>query len=222
MASEMILNFEAIIPSIPLILEGIIVTLKFTLTSLACGLPLGFLLALAKISPQKTLRAIAQVYTSIFRGTPLLVQLGLIYYATPQLTGYTISAFEAGVLTFSLNSAAYSSEIIRAGIESIDIGQWEAAQVLGLSRWQLLRGVIFPQAVRNVLPALVNEMVDLLKESALVSTIGEADLLRQAQKVASEKYLYFEPLIIAAACYYVMVMLISFSAKKLEQRLRYA
>jgi ABC-type amino acid transport system permease subunit len=148
--------------------------------------------------------------------------LGLIYYATPQLTGYTISAFEAGVLTFSLNSAAYSSEIIRAGIESIDIGQWEAAQVLGLSRWQLLRGVIFPQAVRNVLPALVNEMVDLLKESALVSTIGEADLLRQAQKVASEKYLYFEPLIIAAACYYVMVMLISFSAKKLEQRLRYA
>lgn len=218
----MILNFGAIAPSIPMILEGIVVTLKFTFTSLLCGLPLGFLLALAKVSPQKTLRCLAQGYTSVFRGTPLLVQLGLIYYATPQLTGYTISAFEAGVLTFSLNSAAYSSEIIRAGIESIDPGQWEAAQVLGLSRQQMLLGVILPQAVRNVLPAIVNEMVDLLKESALVSTIGEADLLRQAQKVASEKYLYFEPLIIAAVCYYVMVMLISFAARKLEQKLSYA
>lgn len=218
----MTLNFAVIIPSIPMILEGLVVTLKFTFTSLACGLPLGFLLALAKVSPQRALRRFAQGYTSIFRGTPLLVQLGLIYYATPQLTGYTISAFEAGVLTFSLNSAAYSSEIIRAGIESIDLGQWEAAQVLGLNRRQMLLGVILPQAIRNVLPAIVNEMVDLLKESALVSTIGEADLLRQAQKVASEKYLYFEPLIIAAVCYYVMVMLISFCAKKLEQKLSYA
>lgn len=218
----MTLNFAAIAPSIPMILEGLVVTLKFTFTSLACGLPLGFLLALAKVSPQKALRCFAQGYTSVFRGTPLLVQLGLIYYATPQLTGYTISAFEAGVLTFSLNSAAYSSEIIRAGIESIDPGQWEAAQVLGLSRRQMMLGIILPQAVRNVLPAIVNEMVDLLKESALVSTIGEADLLRQAQKVASEKYLYFEPLIIAALCYYVMVMLISLCAKKLEQKLSYA
>lgn len=218
----MTLNFAAIAPSIPMILEGLVVTLKFTFTSLACGLPLGFLLALAKVSRSKALRRFAQGYTSIFRGTPLLVQLGLIYYAAPQLTGYTISAFEAGVLTFSLNSAAYSSEIIRAGIESIDPGQWEAAQVLGLSRRQMLLGIILPQAIRNVLPAIVNEMVDLLKESALVSTIGEADLLRQAQKVASEKYLYFEPLIIAAVCYYVMVMLISFCAKKLEQKLSYA
>lgn len=215
-------NFQAILPSIPLILEGVIVTLKFTLTSLACGLPLGFFLALAKISPNKVFSKLAQFYTSIFRGTPLLVQLGLIYYATPQLTGYTISAFEAGVLTFSLNSAAYSSEIIRAGIDSIDPGQWQAAQVLGLTRRQTLIGIILPQAIRNVLPAIVNEMVDLLKESAIVSTIGEADLLRQAQKVASEKYLYFEPLIIAAACYYFMVMIISFCAKKLEQKLRYA
>lgn len=218
----MTFNFAAIIPSIPIILEGMIVTLKFTFMSLACGLPLGFLLALAKVSPQKALRRFAQVYTSIFRGTPLLVQLGLIYYATPQIIGYSISAFEAGVLTFSLNSAAYSSEIIRAGIESIDPGQWEAAKVLGLGRRQILLGIILPQAIRNVLPAIVNEMVDLLKESALVSTIGEADLLRQAQKVASEKYLYFEPLIIAAACYYTMVMMISFCAKKLEQKLRHA
>lgn len=222
MAEKMIINFQAILPSIPMILEGLLVTLKFTLTSLGFGLPLGCLLALAKISPNKLLLKSAQIYTSVFRGTPLLVQLGLIYYATPQLTGYTITAFEAGVLTFSLNSAAYSSEIIRAGINSIDMGQWQAAQVLGLNHQQILFGIILPQAIRNVLPAIVNEMVDLLKESALVSTIGEADLLRQAQKLASEKYLYFEPLIIAASCYYLMVMIISFCAKKLEQKLRYA
>ena len=215
-------NFTAILPAIPTILEGVVVTLKFTLTSLACGLPLGIILAFTKISPYRPLQFIATVYTSIFRGTPLLVQLGLIYFATPQLTGYTISAFEAGVLTFSLNSAAYSSEIIRAGIQSIDIGQWEAGQMLGLSYRQTLIGIIMPQAVRNILPALVNEMVDLLKESALVSTIGEADLLRQAQKVASEKYLYFEPLLIAAICYYLMVMVISTTSKYLEKRMHYA
>lgn len=216
------LNFEAILPSLPVILQGLLVTLKFTSLSLLCGLPLGLFLALAKLSNKNWLRCFAGIYTSVFRGTPLLVQLGLMYYATPQLTGYTISTFEAGILTFALNSAAYSSEIIRAGIQSVDRGQWEAAQMLGLSRTQTIIGIIMPQAIRNTLPALVNEMIDLLKESTLVSTIGEADLLRQAQKVASEKYLYFEPLIIAAACYYVIVMIIAFGAKQLEKRLRYA
>jgi His/Glu/Gln/Arg/opine family amino acid ABC transporter permease subunit len=222
MASAMIFNFSAILPSLPFILEGIFVTLKFTCFSLLCGLPLGLLLALGKISKITYIRSIAQVYTSIFRGTPLLVQLGLIYFATPQLTGYTISAFEAGVITFSLNSAAYSSEIIRAGIQSIDKGQWEAATMLGLTYRQTLFGIIIPQAIANILPALVNEMVDLLKESALVSTIGETDLLRRAQIIASEKYLYFEPLIIAAGCYYILVMLISIAAKKLEKKMHHA
>ncbi len=218
----MTFHFDAMWPYLPMLGEGILVTLKFTVASLLCGLPLGVVLALSKISHNSITRSLASAYTSIFRGTPLLVQLGLVYYATPQLTGYTISAFEAGVLTFALNSAAYSSEIIRAGIESIDKGQWEAAQLLGISRFQTIFRIILPQAIRNILPALVNEMVDLLKESALVSTIGEADLLRQAQKIASEKFLYFEPLIIAAICYYVMVMIISQSAKLIEKRMRYA
>lgn len=216
------LNFEAIIPSLPFILAGVGVTLKFTLVSLICGLPLGIGLALAKISKRNFLRLFARGYTSIFRGTPLLVQLLIIFFATPQLTGYAITAFEAGVLTFSLNSAAYSSEIIRAGIQAIDQGQWEAAQVLGLSYRQTLTFVIMPQAVRNILPSLVNEIVDLLKESALVSVIGEADLLRRAQVVAAEKYLYFEPLIVAAIAYYIMVMVISTLARYLERKLHHA
>jgi len=217
----MTLHFDIIWPSLPFILEGVVVTIKFTLMSLLCGLPLGVLLALAKIS-SPILRSIANVYTSIFRGTPLLVQLFIFYFATPQLTGYAISTFEAGVITFSLNSAAYSSEIIRAGIQAIEQGQWDAAYVLGLSYRQTLLTIILPQAVRNILPALVNEIVDLLKESALISTLGEADLLRRSQIIASEKYLFFEPLLVAAIGYYVMVMVISFLAKALERKLHHA
>jgi His/Glu/Gln/Arg/opine family amino acid ABC transporter permease subunit len=218
----MTLHFDVIWPSLPFILEGVVVTLKFTFMSLLCGLPLGVLLALAKISHRKILRGMAEVYTSIFRGTPLLVQLFIFYFAAPQLTGYAISTFEAGVLTFSLNSAAYSSEIIRAGIQAIERGQWDAAQVLGLSYRQTLFTIILPQAVQNILPALVNEIVDLLKESALISTLGEADLLRRSQIVASEKYLFFEPLLVAAVGYYIMVMVISLLAKVLERKLRHA
>jgi His/Glu/Gln/Arg/opine family amino acid ABC transporter permease subunit len=218
----MTLHFDSIIPSLPFILAGMGVTLKFTVVSLLCGLPLGIALALAKISPRAFLKSFAVAYTSIFRGTPLLVQLSIFYFAVPQLTGYAITAFEAGVLTFALNSGAYSSEIIRAGIQAIDRGQWEAAQVLGLSYYQTLRAIILPQATRNILPALVNELVDLLKESALVSIIGEADLLRRAQIVAAEKYLFFEPLLIAAIGYYVMVMGVSTLAKVLERKMQYA
>jgi len=218
----MTLHFDAIWPSLPFILAGMGVTVKFTVVSLLCGLPLGILLALFKISHQPFLRRMAGVYTSLFRGTPLLVQLFIFYFATPQLTGYALSTFEAGVLTFSLNSAAYSSEIIRAGIQSIDQGQWDAARVLGFPYHTTLATIILPQAIRNILPALVNEIVDLLKESALISTLGEADLLRRSQIVASEKYLFFEPYLIAAAGYYVMVMVISFLAKVLERKLHHA
>lgn len=216
------MKFDVILPTIPFIVQGIAVTLQFTIISLLCGLPLGVILAVAKTSQNSLWRRLAQFYTSIFRGTPLLVQLGLIFFATPQLTGYVISTFEAGVLTFALNSAAYSSEIFRAGIQAIDSGQWEAAHSLGLSRQQTLIGIILPQAFRNILPALVNEMVDLLKESAIVSVIGEADLLRRAQIVAAEKMLYFEPLLVAACCYYVLVLIISTIAKLLERKLTHA
>ncbi len=218
------LHFEAIYPSLPFIVAGIGVTLKFTIISLLCGLPLGVILAIAKISNVYSLQKLAQAYTAVFRGTPLLLQLGLVYYATPQLTGnmYVISVFQAGIITFSLNSAAYSSEIIRAGIRAIDPGQWDAAKVLGIPTYQTWFKIILPQAVRNILPALVNEMVDLLKETALISIIGEADLLRRAQIVAAEKFLYFEPVIVAASLYFMMVMMISFFAKKLEKKLSYA
>jgi His/Glu/Gln/Arg/opine family amino acid ABC transporter permease subunit len=218
----MLENFNAILPSMPYIMMGVIVTIKFTVVSLMCGLPLGTLLALAKISDNRNLNRFAAIYTSIFRGTPLLVQLGLVFWGLPEIIGLRLSTFEAGVLTFSLNSAAYTSEIIRAGIESIPAGQWESAKVLGLSYRETFLKIVLPQAIRNILPALVNETVDLLKESALVSVIGEPDLLKRAQNVASEKFLYFEPILMAAVGYYCMVMVISTLAKLLERKMRYA
>lgn len=216
----MILQFHEIIPSIPFLLEGTLVTLKYTGFSLFFGLILGLFFALCKISNRFVFRAFADVYTSIFRGTPLLVQLSIVYFATPQIFNYDISAFQAGLIAFSLNSAAYVSEIIRAGIQAVDRGQFEAAESLGVPYPYAMRDIIMPQAVKNILPALVNEAVNLLKESALVSVIGEMDLLRRANVVSSEKYLYFEPLMFVALIYYVLVMILSQLAQLLEKRFR--
>jgi His/Glu/Gln/Arg/opine family amino acid ABC transporter permease subunit len=213
-------HFLEIAPSVPFILWGTLVTLKYTALSIFFGLILGTVLAIFKISHLKILTYFGRFYTSIFRGTPLLVQLSLIYFATPQLTGYKITAFEAGLLAFSLNSGAYISEIIRAGIQAVDKGQFEAVLSLGVSYGTAMKDIILPQAIKNILPALVNEMVDLLKESALVSVIGEMDLLRRANIVAAQKYIYFEPLILVAAVYYILVMTFSSFAKSFEKRMR--
>ncbi len=213
-------GFQRIIPRIPFILNGIVVTLGFTLTSLIIGLILAILLAILKISSIRPLRWFATAYTSIFRGVPLIVTLTLIYFATPQLTGYKIEAFQAGVITFALNSAAYVSETLRAGIMAVDKGQREAAISLGVPYSMMMQDVILPQAFKNILPALVNEFINLLKDSALVSTIGAADLLRRATIVGAETYLYFEPLIIVAITYYIMVMGLTVAASVLERRLQ--
>ncbi len=204
-----LLDFERIWPSVPYILEGVQVTLAYTAVSLCLGLFFGALLALCKVSHTPVLKGFATLYTSLFRGTPLLLQLTLIYYATPQLVPYTISIWEAGILAFSLNSTAYISEHLRAGIEAVDKGQVDAALSLGI-----------PQAIRISLPSLVNEAIDLLKESALISVIGGADILRRANIVASEKYVFFEPLLIAGALYYVLVMILTFMSKRIERKLK--
>ncbi len=217
-----VLDFERIWPSVPYILEGVQVTLAYTGVSLCLGFVLGALLALCKVSEVKPLKGFAAFYTSIFRGTPLLLQLGLVYHATPQLFHYTISIWEAGILAFTLNSAAYLSEHFRAGIEAVDKGQTEAALSLGIPYPLIMKDIILPQAIRNSLPSIVNESIDLLKESALISTIGGVDILRRANLVANEKYTYFEPLLIAGALYYVLVMILSTFAKFVERRLKNA
>lgn len=214
------LDFSRIQPSIPYIIGGLWVTLKFTLLSAVFGFLWGTVLALLKISGWKPLQLFGLGYTSIFRGTPLILQLALVYFATPQLTGYKISPLEAGVITFSLNSAAYISETIRAGIQAVDKGQREAAVSLGVPYRLMMGDIILPQAFKNTLPALVNEGIALLKESALVSTIGVADLLRRANIVGAEKFIYFEPLMFVAVIYYTLVIGLTIAAQGLERRMR--
>ncbi|SFI36116.1 polar amino acid transport system substrate-binding protein [Paenibacillus sp. UNC496MF] len=202
------------------ILRGTLVTLLFTLVSALLGFIWGTILSLFKLSTVKPLQWFATVYTSVFRGTPLLLQLVLIYYATPQLTGYDIPALLAAGLAFGLNSAAYLSETIRGGIMAVDRGQREAAMALGIPYRTMMVSIIFPQAVKNILPALVNECVALIKESSLVSVIGVADLLRRASEVQAATYRAFESLLFVGAIYYVLVLVLTSLARLLERRLR--
>lgn len=214
------LDFSKIVPNIPFILQGIGVTLGFTLVSAVIGFTWGTILSIFKISTFKQLRWFADFYTSVFRGTPLILQLAIIYFSTPQLIGYSIPAFQAGVITFSLNSAAYSSETIRGGIMAVDKGQREAAMSMGVAYPLMMWDIILPQAFKNILPALVNESIALLKDSSLVSTVGALDLMRRGQIVAAEKFIFFEPLILVGLVYYVMVMGFTVLSRRLERRMR--
>ncbi len=199
---------------------GILVTLQYALLAVFFGLVIGTILSLSRLSSNKLLRGFAIVYLSIFRGTPLLLQLFIMYFAMPALLGIKISAFAAGVIAFSMNSGAYVSENIRAGIESVDKGQFEAAKSLGMSYRLMMQHIIMPQAIRNILPSLVNEAINMVKESSIISVIGEADIMRRANIVSAEQYSYFEPLMVAAICYYILVTALTLLAKLLEKRLK--
>ncbi|PKG25653.1 amino acid ABC transporter permease [Niallia nealsonii] len=214
------LDFQQFIPSLPFLLQGIVVTLKIVFIAGILGFILGIILSIFKISNISVLTWIANIYTSIFRGTPLVLQLMLIYYGIPQITGYEIEPSVAAIISFALNSAAYISEIIRAGILAVDKGQKEAAMALGVPSRQAMLDLILPQALKNIFPALINEAVSLTKESAIVTVIGVTDIMRRAYIMGGEKYSYFEPLILAGLIYYVLVMILTMLAKVLEGRMR--
>ncbi|WML53980.1 amino acid ABC transporter permease [Neobacillus sp. PS3-12] len=214
------LDFKQFIPSLPYILQGITVTLEIVILAGVLGFILGTILSLFKISKWKFLGWQADAYTSIFRGTPMILQLMVIYYGSPQIIGYQIQPYTAAVLSFALNSGAYVSEIIRAGILAIDKGQQEAALALGVPYGKMMFDIILPQAIKNILPALMNEFITLTKESAIVTSIGVMDIMRRSYQVGAEKYSFFEPLIIAGVIYYLMVMILTFLGKGLERRMR--
>ena len=214
--------FEHFLPwsQVSFIIQGIGVTLAYSLTSVFFGLIIGILLATLKVSNNYRGRLFANAYTSVFRGTPLLIQLSIVYFGLPSLIGVKLSVFVAGVIAFSLNSGAYISEIIRAGINSIDKGQFEAAKALAVAPSLIMKDIILPQATRVILPSLVNELINMVKESALISIVGDLDLMRRAQMVAAETYSFFTPMLIAAATYYILVMTISTLGKFLEKWLK--
>ena len=215
-------DFSSLTPYLPMLRSAIFLTLEFTLFSTVLGFIWGTLLSLIKVSRFRVLAWLGRAYTSFFRGTPLLVQLMLIYFATPQLTGQAIvpTPLQAGVLTFGLNSAAYISESIRGGILSVDKGQWEAAMALGVPKTKMMIDIIFPQAFKNILPSLVNESIALLKDSSLVTISAVGDVMRWAQLVQTKTFRAFEPFIVAALVYYVLVMILTFIGNRLERRAR--
>ena len=212
----MLLDFGMMGKYMPYLFRSLQVTLQLTAASLLLGILLAIPLSLIKLSRFRAVRAIGTFYTSIFRGVPLLVQIFIVYFGLPQF-GLTMDAFQAGCVTFALNSAAYISESLRGGIMAVDAGQREAAMALGISYGKTMKDIIFPQAIKSVMPSLVNEFIGLLKNTTLISTIGLVDVLRAAQMIVSDTFRAFEPLLTAAVFYYVMVMAISFLGKKLEK-----
>lgn len=214
------LDFTDVIPSIPYILKGIGVTLQISIGATIIGFIFGILLALCKIGKITALRLFADVYTSIFRGTPLVLQLMIIYYAVPQLLDIQIDPVPTAIIAFSLNSAAYISEIIRGGINAVDKGQQEAAMALGIPYSKMMKDIIIPQALKNILPSLINEFITLNKESAVVTVISALDIMRRAYIVGGDTYRYLEPLLIAGLIYYIMTLILTFLGKRIEKGMR--
>lgn len=216
----MTMKFYLLQPYISMFVEGLAVTCEVTAAALAIALVLGFIIAVLKVVPCRPLRVLLDFYTSIFRGVPLIVLLFMAYFATPQLTGYKISMFVAGVITLGLNGSATVSETARGGIEGVDRGQYDAARAIGLPYGTMMRMIIIPQALRSVIPALVNEVITVLKSSSLVATIGLMDMMRAAQSVQALTYRAFEPFLLVAAVYYLIVMALTWFGRALECRFK--
>ncbi|MCC6099472.1 MAG: amino acid ABC transporter permease [Olsenella sp.] len=214
------MDFSVVVPYESLFWSGLLVTLEVTGAALVLAFALGAVIAVLKVLPCRPLRAVLDFYTSIFRGVPLIVLLFIAYFATPQLTGYKISMFTASVLTLGLNGSATVSETLRGGIEGVDRGQYDAARALGLSYPTMMIRIIIPQALRSVVPALMNEVITVLKSSSLVATIGLMDMMRAAQSVQALTYRAFEPFLVVAVAYYLIVMALVAVGKRLERRLR--
>lgn len=209
------MNFQFLTKYYPFYIQGIGVTLLLAFLTIVFGTLLGLFISILKISKYKILRFIASVYVEIIRGTPLLVQLIIIHY------GFKINLTEitSATIALSVNSAAYIAEIIRAGIISVNKGQMEAARSLGMNSFQSMKLIIIPQAIKNILPALANEFVVLIKESAIVSYIGLADIMYRANQIRSLTYLTLEPLLVAAVIYFIITFTISKFVHYFERKL---
>ena len=215
---EQYLDFGVIFENFDTLLQAFLVTIVLALLAELLGIVLGLVLALMKIGRSKILSAPAQVYIDVFRGTPLLVQIIFIYFATPNIGIRIESLFFAGLVALTLNSAAYVAEIFRSGIQSIDKGQMEAGRASGLTYAQTMRHIIVPQAFRRVIPPLTNEFVMLIKDTSIVSVIGLEELLRSARVIQSATA-NATPLVAAALFYLAICLPLIYLANGLERRL---
>jgi len=211
-------DFGPVWANADLLLLGLWHTLQVTGTALAFGVPLGLVLALARLSKRSLLRWPAGIVIEIFRTTPPLVQLFWFFFALPILVGVEMTPFAAASLTFAIQSAAFFAEAVRAGIVSVDRGQWEGARALGMTQRQLMRRVVLPQAIKRMLPAFLERVIELMKTTTLVATISYADLLFQANEVAQKTFRPLEVFTVAALMYFVVIYGFSLAAGRLERR----
>lgn len=197
---------------------GLVVTLEYTVITCILGLIVGLLIALVQLSPLKTLRIIGMLFVEFFRNVPLLVWLLWSYYALPIFAGINISKQAAGILALSLYGGAYYAEILRAGIQSLDHGQADAAKALGMRSWQAMRRIILPQALRRMVPALMNQSILQFKNTSLVSVLAVPDLVYQGQMAAHDSFRPLETYTAVAVAYFVILFPLTLYVRRRERK----
>ena len=206
------------------VVEGLKNTLMIAITGLIIGILIGTLIATVRVLPKykllpRVLNGICNFYVELFRGTPIVVQLLIFYYVLFPIMGVKMDGVEVAMLVFGLNSAAYISEIMRSGIQSVDIGQMEGGRSVGLSFGTTMMKIVIPQAVKNILPTLGNEFIALIKETSVVSFVGAADLYKAFNVIGSNSYEFMVPYIVMALIYIVLVLIISLGIRIMERSL---
>ncbi len=223
-------GFQKTFQYMTLFWQGAVCTVSLSALTVLFGFVLALLLALCRLGKLKVLNILASIYVEIFRATPMLVQLFIIYYVVfadiKVLPGFKLfgfirfDRFFPGVVALALNSGAYLSEIIRAGIQSIDAGQTEAARSLGMTQWQTMQMIVLPQAIKNILPAIANEFVTIIKESSICYTIGVQDIMSAVAAVKGATFSIAEPLVVATALYFCLTFPTSKIIQHFERRMR--
>ena len=211
-------NVELIQSAVPLLLSGAAITIEITALSVFFGMLIGIVVALIRLSGVKVLRWLGNVYVDFIRGTPLLIQIFLVYFALPSIIGHRVDAFFAAISACSINSGAYVAEVFRGGIQSIDIGQMEAGRSLGMTWWQTMRYIILPQAFKRIIPPLGNEFIAMLKDSSLVSVIGFEELTRRGQLIIARTYASFEIWMAVAIIYLILTFTVARLTGILERK----
>ena len=212
-------DFSPVLANADLLAQGLVNTLKVTGTSLAGGLALGLGLALMRLSRHRLASLPAGIVIEVFRTTPPLVQLFWFFFALPLVAGIELTPFAAAAVTFSIQSGAFFAEVFRAGIVSVERGQWDGARAIGMTRHQALRRVVLPQAVKRMIPAFMERSIELMKTTTLVATIAYADLLFAANEIAQKTFRPLETFTVAALIYFVVITAFSVAARRLERRL---
>lgn len=210
---------DYVVNLLPSLMDGLLSTLKIFIITLVISMPLGIIVALGRLSKVKTISVLTEGYIWLMRGTPLLLQIVFVFFGLP-IMGIKFDRFPAAILAFALNYAAYYGEIFRAGIQSIDKGQYEASEVLGMSNYQTFFRIVLPQMIKAVLPPVANEVITLVKDTALVYVVGLDELLKVA-KTASNRDASLVPLVVVAAFYLILTAVLTKVFQKLEKKYSY-